>query len=214
MQILNFIKSVYFNLRYLPFKQAVYLPIWITTNFKVMKLKRGQIILDHPYRRNFFLGDCGSLGLQQFKGGVYLDEGATLKLHAMCVIGQGSVLRCDKNATMELGRNFYCNKNCYLRSTKDIIFGDDCSLGWNVQINTDDGHAVRHNEIETKRQGSIIVGNHVWITSNAIITKEVQIADGCVIAQGAVVTKSLPVSKSLYGGVPAKIVSQNVEWSK
>lgn len=37
--IINFIYSLYFNFRYLPFKQAVNLPIWITTNFRVHGLK-------------------------------------------------------------------------------------------------------------------------------------------------------------------------------
>ena len=93
MQLLNRIKSIYFNFRYLPFKQAVYLPIWITTNFKVLKLKRGQIVLDFPYRKTFFLGDCGSVGLQEMNGGIYMEDGAKLIMNAMCVIGQGTTIR-------------------------------------------------------------------------------------------------------------------------
>ena len=200
MQLLNRIKSIYFNFRYLPFKQAVYLPIWITTNFKVMKLKRGQIILDFPYRKNFFLGDCGSVGLQEMKGGIYLEDGAKLILNAMCVI--------------EFGRNFYCNKNCHIRSAERIKFGDECSLGWNVQINTDDGHSILHDGKAVKRVGSIDIGDHVWLTSNTIVIKNVSIADGCIVAQGTVVTKSITEPKVLVGGIPAKIIRQDVEWEK
>ena len=214
MQLLNRIKSIYFNFRYLPFKQAIYLPIWITTNFKVMKFKRGQIILDFPYRKNFVFGDCGSVGLQEMKGGIYMDKGATLILNAMCVIGQGSTIRCDKNAVIELGKNFYCNKNCHLRSAEHIKFGDECSLGWNVQINTDDGHSIMHDGKHVKRVGSIDIGNHVWLTSNTIVAKNVCIADGCIIAQGAVVSKSITEPKTLVGGVPAKPIRYNVEWEK
>lgn len=214
MQLLNFVKSLYFNLRYLPFKQAVYLPIWITTNFKVMKLKRGQIMLDAPLRKNFYFGDCGSAGLQEFKGGLYLDEGAKLYLKVMCVIGQGTVIRCDKNAAVELGKNFYCNKNCYLRSSENIKFGDDCSLGWNVQLNGDDGHTVKYNGKTSKQKGTITIGNHVWLTSNTIVIKDVNIADGCIVAQGAIVTKSIIESNSLVAGLPAKVIKSSVEWKK
>lgn len=214
MQLLNRIKSIYFNFRYLPFKQAIYLPIWITTNFKVQKLKRGQIILDFPYRKNFFFGDCGSVGLQQMDGGIYMEDGAKLILNAMCVIGQGTTLRCDKNAVIELGKNFYCNKNCHIRSAERIKFGDECSLGWNVQINTDDGHSILHDGKAVKRVCSIYIGNHVWLTSNTIVAKNVSIADGCIIAQGAVVSKSITESKTLVGGVPAKPIRHNVEWEK
>jgi acetyltransferase-like isoleucine patch superfamily enzyme len=190
------------------------MPIWITTNFKVMKLKRGQIILNYPYRKNFFFGDCGSVGLQEMQGGIYMEEGAKLILNAMCVIGQGATLRCDKNAIIELGKNFYCNKNCHIRSAERITIGDECSLGWNVQINTDDGHSILHDGKPVKRVGSIEIGNHVWVTSNSIITKNVNIADGCIVAQGAVVSKSVTESNSLVGGIPAKVIRTGIEWEK
>lgn len=74
MQILNFFKSLYFNFRYLPFRQAVYMPVWITTNFRIHGLKRGQLILHQPYRKSVFLGDCGSPGLQEMKGGLLFHE--------------------------------------------------------------------------------------------------------------------------------------------
>ena len=175
------------------------MPIWITTNFKVMKLKRGQIILNYPYRKNFFLGDCGSVGLQEMQGGIYMEDGAKLILYAMCVIGQGTTLRCDKNAIIELGKNFYCNKNCHIRSAERIKIGDECSLGWNVQINTDDGHSILHDGKLVNRIGSI---------------KNVKIAEGCIVAQGAVVSKSITESKSLVGGVPARVIRKDIEWEK
>ena len=56
--------------------------------------------------------------------------------------------------------------------------------------------------------------HHVWITSNTILTKGVYVADGCIIAQGAVVTKSIEERNCLIGGVPAKIISKNIEWRK
>lgn len=214
MKILDALKSFYFNFRYLPFQQAVYLPIWITTNFKVIKLKRGQIILDHPYRKNFIFGASGSPGLQEHGGGLYLEPNAKLLLHALCVISQGTVLRCDRDATIELGPNFYCNKNCFLRSANSIKIGDDCSLGWNVQINTNDGHAIRHNDKKVTTSAPITIGNHVWLTSNTIITKGITIPNGCIVAQGAVVTKTIQEPNVLVGGIPAKVLRANVEWEK
>lgn len=214
MFIIDFLKSVYFNLRYLPFKQAIYLPIWVTTNLKDCKLKRGQLILKQPYCKSIFLGACGSPGLQQYNSGLYLDEGAKLIFHGMTVISEGSVLRCDKDSIIEFGKNFYCNKNCFMRSSDRIVFGDECSLGWNVQLNTNDGHIVKHNGKDVSQIRSIIVGNHVWLTSNTIVCKNVIIAEGSIVAQGAVVTKSITETKAMIGGVPAKVIGHNVEWQK
>ena len=135
-------------------------------------------------------------------------------MNAMCVIGQGTTIRCDKNAVIEFGKNFYCNKNCHIRSAERIKFGNECSLGWNVQIITDDGHSILHDGKAVQRVGSIDIGNHVWLTSNTIVTKNVKIADGCIVAQGAVVAKSISAPKVLVGGVPAKVIKSNIAWSK
>ena len=85
-------------------------------------------------------------------------------------------------------------------------------LGWNVQINTSDGHPILHNGNMKPSDLPIRVGKHVWITSNVIITKGVSIADGCIVAQGAVVVKSIQEANSLVGGIPAKIISNNIDW--
>lgn len=210
--IFNFIKSLYFNFRYLPFKQAIYMPVWITTNFHVYGLKRGQLILHQPYRKSIFLGDCGSPGLQEFKGGLYFSKDSMMILHGFTVIAQGSVFRMDEGTSIEIGKNFFCNKNCFFRSSNQIIFSDECLLGWNVQINTSDGHPILHNGNMKPSDLPIRVGKHVWITSNVIITKGVSIADGCIVAQGAVVVKSIQEANSLVGGIPAKIISNNIDW--
>jgi acetyltransferase-like isoleucine patch superfamily enzyme len=58
----------------------------------------------------------------------------------------------------------------------------------------------------------IIIGNNVWIGLNAIILKGVIIGDGSIITAGAIVNKDVP-ERCLAGGVPAKILKTNVEWS-
>ena len=170
--------------------------------------------MHQPYRKSVFLGDCGSPGLQEMKGGLYFTHNTKLILHGFTVISQGSVLRMDEGASIELGKDFYCNKNCYFRASKNIAFGDDCLLGWNVQINSSDGHTIIHNGVQNNSESSVTIGYHVWITSNTILTKGVYVADGCIIAQGAVVTKSIEEQNCLIGGVPAKIISKNIEWRK
>lgn len=214
MEIINTIKSIYFNLRYLPFRQAIYMPIWVTTNVRICSLKRGQIILKQPYRKSVFLGACGSPGVGHYHASICIGKGGKLILHGITVIGEGTTIRCDKGATIEMGSNFYCNKNCILRSSDTITFGEDCSLGWNVQINTNDGHPIAYNGIPKHTHLPIKINNHVWITSNVIICKGVDIASGCIVSQSAVVTKSIATPNTLVGGIPAKPIKFNVEWKK
>ena len=51
----------------------------------------------------------------------------------------------------------------------------------------------------------IIIGNHCWIGTGAIVLQGVTIGDGAVVAAGAVVTKDVP-SYEVWGGVPAKFI--------
>lgn len=57
-----------------------------------------------------------------------------------------------------------------------------------------------------------IVGNDVWIGSNAIVMGGVKIGDGAVVAAGAVVTKEVP-PYAIVGGVPAKMIKYRFEKS-
>lgn len=212
MYLYELIKSIYVNFRYLPMRQAIYLPIWITGNFRIHMLKRGQIILDVPNRKSVILGDGGSPALQEFRGGLFLDRGARLIFHGFTVISQGTVFRLDEDAIIELGDNFYCNKNCFFRSSDIIKFGNHCAVGWNVQINTDDGHDVYHDDNMGVKRGKVYIGDNVWLTSNTIVCKNTSMANGCILAQGSVLTKRVIEENTLIGGIPAKVIKRRVRW--
>ena len=73
--------------------------------------------------------------------------------------------------------------------------------------------ALNHNfEDSSKRideQGvstkPVVIGDDVWIGTNAVILPGVTIGSHCVVAAGAVVTKDIP-DHTLVGGVPAKVI--------
>jgi maltose O-acetyltransferase len=55
--------------------------------------------------------------------------------------------------------------------------------------------------------GPIVIGNGVWIASNAVILPGVTVGDGAVVAAGAVVTKDV-APNTLVGGVPARAIRE------
>lgn len=57
---------------------------------------------------------------------------------------------------------------------------------------------------------SVVVGNDVWIGTDAIIKGGVTIGDGAIIAMGAVVINDVP-PYAIVGGVPAKIIKFRFE---
>ena len=52
---------------------------------------------------------------------------------------------------------------------------------------------------------TILIGNDVWIGSNALIVASVKIGDGAVVSAGSVVVKDVP-PYAVVGGVPAKVI--------
>ena len=213
-RLVNLLYTIYFNMRYMPYKQAVHFPILARTNLCVEKLRRGQIEIGDIRPFMVTLGGGKSPAMNSGRACIYLSKNAKLIFRGHANISEGTVLRCDKNGIIEFGKDFYCNCNCYFRTSSKISFGDDCAVGWNCTINTSDGHHVWHDGKEVEMEGPVKVGNRVWITSEVTINKHVHITDNCVVAQRAVVTKPFYETHCLIGGIPAKVISRGIKWKK
>ena len=111
-------------------------------------------------------------------------------------------------STLKLGSG-YINRNSKIKCYNNIEIGEDVAISENCTIWDSDAHTMK-DSINTK---PVKIGNHVWIGTNSIILKGVTIGDGAVIAAGSVVNKDIP-TRVLAGGVPAKVLKENIEWEK
>jgi acetyltransferase-like isoleucine patch superfamily enzyme len=94
-----------------------------------------------------------------------------------------------------------------------IRIGNHCLIASGVQFSDYDGHPV---DAARRRAGEatplenirpIVIGNDVWIGSNVIILKGVEVGDRAVIGAGAVVTRDVPPDVVVAGN-PARVVKQ------
>ena len=122
---------------------------------------------------------------------------------------QGASIYVAPGAVLELnGKHGIMNTNSTLNCFKHIIIGDDCGIGDNVTISDSNHHSIDGKD----PVAPVTIGNHVWICSNAMITAGVTINDGAVVAAGAVVVEDVP-AHCMVGGVPAKVIRENVVWN-
>lgn len=215
-KIYNILASIYFNFKYLPIKYAIKLPFMIGWNTKIKNISRGQIIINKPLKHfSIRIGcDTGSPGLQYYKRTILMGgKNCIIKFAGSAAISNGSTIRCDKNSSIEFGDKFYCNNNCYIKSNSEIIFGDNCLIGWNVTINSTDGHTILHNNQKKVSTKPIYIGNRVWIAACCSLGKGVVLGDDVVVAYGSVVINEFKEKNILIGGVPAKIKSHGISWT-
>lgn len=110
---------------------------------------------------------------------------------------------------ISVGDRVAINVGTYLEGRGGIKMGNNILIGPNVVFATA-GHGNSRTDIPMFQQpvtlGEIVIEDDVWIGANVVINMGVTIHKGCIIAAGSVVTKDVP-PYSVYGGVPAKFIS-------
>lgn len=203
--------SLLFCLRYLPLRQAIHIPILIAPNVKIGKMKRGRIVLTKCHRSMVIIGLPGTEGRGQCRSLLSVHHGGKLVFHGSGTMAKGTRVVVD-HGVLEVGEGFFCNCDSSFYCTRHISIGSEALLGWNVNMNTSNGHHVYENGLEKPMEGDILIGRHVWIGAWANIAKATCIADGCIVAQSSLVSGRHDTPNTLIAGMPAKDIKNNYSW--
>lgn len=139
-----------------------------------------------------------------------ISENAQLEVQDNFSLNSGTKTYIAKGARLTLGSG-YINYDSKIYCFNEITIGKNVVISEGVIIRDSDNHEIVGNN--RKISEPIIIGNNVWIGMNAIILKGVKIGDGAVIAAGAVVTKDVPPN-CLCGGIPARVIKEDIKWRK
>ena len=109
---------------------------------------------------------------------------------------------CGKN--LSLGKEVFLNAGCRFQDQGGITIGNGVLIGHNVVLST-----LNHDPAPARRAwlhpAPIVIGDRVWIGSNATVLPGVTIGDGAIVAAGAVVTKDV-APNTVVAGVPARLL--------
>lgn len=211
----NWLRTVYFNYKYLPFCQAKYLPILLYHPGTICG--KGSYIIDV---------DQGKVKFGMLKLGVK-NENSILTKTGICisnlgkvifkgsgVIGNGCSLTIGKDAILQMGRNFGITGDVSIHCYENINIGDFFSCSWNVSIDDTDHHKlmdVEHNKekVETK---PIAIGNNVWICQQVTMLKGSNLPDWTIVSSNSLVNKKyLTPPYSVLAGMPAKDTGRKIK---
>lgn len=106
-----------------------------------------------------------------------------------------------------------------LDSGSSVNIGSDCMFSNGCQICAGDMHEIFDIENLTSINSAknvIDIGDHVWISRGASIvssSNKISLGHGSIVGMNSVVTKDVN-PMTLVAGVPAKILKQNVSWTR
>lgn len=218
-QILSLIISLpitlYVNFRCLPLKTALKLPIFVGHKTRIGKLSGTISFGCEPTPFMVRIGWGGTESREEGRRNyLYLNKEASIQFNGRCTMSSGVSLSLDLGR-LEIGADFFCNKNCVISCNDHIVIGNDALFGWNVELLDSDNHKMtRGNQPEARNHGAIHIGDHVWVAALSHILKGSSIPDGSVVAYRSLVTKGFEGSNLLLGGCPAKVLDTQVEWNR
>jgi len=211
--LLGLCKTVWFNLKYLPFNQAIHLPVFISSKVIVRNCYRGF------YHGGGKTGDL-CIGLYDWNYTChtqsFLNIRGIIKTNGDGIhyIGPGATIITGQKAILEIGNNVRISYNVKLIAIKHIKIGDDNMWSHDIMVRDSDGHQILDcNGDIINRNRQVVFGNHVWIGSKATILKGSFVPKGCVIGARAVITKRLAKNDSIYAG-NNRLLRQEIIWKK
>lgn len=204
--------SFFFCLRYLPFRQAIHIPVLIHPSVKIDCLHRKAISFSGTLKSSMLVfGFPGTKGQSNCRSLISINKEAKMVVGNGVTMVRGTRVIINKGVIF-IGNHYCCNGDCSFICTTKIVIGNDNICGWNTRFNTSDGHHIYEKGEEKPMEGEISIGNHVWIGSHCNIGKNTFIADDCIVAQNSLVGKRFDRPHCLIGGLPAKVIKENYSW--
>jgi acetyltransferase-like isoleucine patch superfamily enzyme len=207
------LKTIYFNFKYLPLKQAIKLPFFISKNVLLKKCEGRIEILGSlkpamvkiGYNKIGIFDGSRSKSIWEVSGNVIFE--------GKCDIGQGTKISVFKDASLSFGQDFKISAETSIICSNNIKFGQNCLLSWDILIMDSDMHIIvdmEDNQINYPQ--SIYLGDNVWVGCRTTILKGTSIPSNSVIAATSLVTGKMNKENCVYGDQPLRILKTNISW--
>lgn len=210
--LLSLPKSIWFNFRYLPLKQAYKMPFAVHHKTKC-RIRRGGLKLNisniHPFMIHYGFHEVPIIEHDIS----LLDIRGTLIFNGTAYIGKGSRIVVEDNAIVELGNHFAISAASYIYCYKHIRCGNNIQLAWGDLLMDSDSHIIYGEDGKRMNQDKeIFLGDNIWMACDCKVLKGAVIPDNCVIGANSVVTAKQLEPNSLIMGTPANSVKKISGW--
>jgi acetyltransferase-like isoleucine patch superfamily enzyme len=144
---------------------------------------------------------------------IHLGRGATMSVTGTVLIRKGARLFVNDGAHLEwhagAGVADYTTVTCF----DHIVFEEGSGTSWYCNVLDTNGHVVVVNGKRKPVSAPVVFRRDALVGSYSTVLPGVTIGEGALVAAGSVVTKDVP-PHSLAGGNPARVLSEDVQWSE
>ena len=204
-------KTLRFNLHYFPLKTALKLPVVVSHRTYLREL-HGKVELPEKVERAMVkigFGDVGHYDRKRSRG-IWQVSG-TVSFGGKASIGHGSKISVRGN--LFFGDGFNMTAESTIVCAKEIRFGDDCLLSWDILVMDTDEHSLYNKDNERINPDKpIVVGDHVWIGCKCVLLKGAVVPNNTVIAAGTLLTSSFAGEHQVIGGNPPTVLKHDIRW--
>ena len=205
-------KTIYLNLRVLPFRQGIRMPLLVSPKVGLYDL-RGKVTIRGPVRPAMILIGFGENGAFDFRRSrsVWQVAGRVV-FEGPVRLGHGFKLSVAEPGTVTFGSEFLGILESQVICRDSITFGPGSAVGWQVMITDTDFHEMIPMEgAPAPSNAPVVIGDRAWIGARSTIMKGVRIPHDTIVAAGSVVARPVDEPNTVIAGHPAKTVRTGVK---
>lgn len=204
---INWLKTFFYNFQWLPFKNAIKLPIYIYSNTRIYN--NGKIYLSSPISTGMV--KIGNIQIKTAQKTKIINHGI-INFETGVNIAGGTILEND--GIVSLKKNVYISEGCLIIIRESLTIGKYSSIGFKSFISDSDEHFtinIETHEIHPIFK-SIIIGEYNWIGNTTYIKKGTITPDFLIVASAnSLLTKdyrNVFPPYSIIGGMPIRLLKQ------
>ena len=205
-------KVILFNFHYLPFKQAIKLPILLYKP-KFIRLKGKIKIESKTIRTGMIRMGFRLCGIYPDTGITWENNGGEIIFKGNLIIGNDSYLVFGEKTHVEFGDDFLNTARFRIVSYRGVKFGQSTRCGWDTLIMDTNFHPLYDLvKKEFKRaSGKIEIGDYNWFGTQCKVMHSTITPERCIFGMNTIVTRNcIKKPYCVMGGEPVRILSENV----
>lgn len=204
-------KSIRFNFHYFPLKTALKMPVVVSHRTYLREL-HGKVTIPEDAETGSIRIGFGDVGhYDRKRSRTIWQVSGEVDFKGRASIGHGS--KISVRGRLELGDKFNITAESTIVCAKEIRFGNDCLVSWDVLVMDTDEHPIYTKEGERINEDRpIVVGDHVWIGCKCMLLKGAELPNHTILAAGTALRSAFRGEEQIIGGNPPSILKRDVSW--